>query len=128
MNVENGTPWKSTSVAVALPIRVMRTGVVGKMAEVVQGTNGGLYLADRQTRLFLGGVSTHDEVRAIGGVRHNIRRSAHLKRQSVRISSIGLSVASWRKKKRSCGSDKSAHDLGRDKSKNASILRKYGSI
>ena len=34
----------------------------------------------------------------------------------------------WRKKKRSCGSDKSAHDLGRDKSKNASILRKYGSI
>ncbi len=67
MNVENGTPWKSTSVAVALPIRVMRTGVVGKMAEVVQGTNGGLYLADRQTRLFLGGVSTHDEVRAIGG-------------------------------------------------------------
>ncbi len=34
MNVENGTPWKSTSVAVALPIRVMRTGVVGKMAEV----------------------------------------------------------------------------------------------
>ena len=67
MNVENGTPWKSTSVAVALPIRVMRTGVVGKMAEVVQGTNGGLYLADRQTRLFLGGVSTHDAVRAIGG-------------------------------------------------------------
>ena len=41
---------------------------------------------------------------------------------------MGLSVASWRKKKRSCGSDKSAHDLGRDKSKNASILRKYGSI
>ena len=39
-----------------------------------------------------------------------------------------LSVASRRKKKRSCGSDKSAHDLGRDKSKNASILRKYGSI
>ena len=34
----------------------------------------------------------------------------------------------WRKKKRRCGSDKSAHDLGRDKSKNASILRKYGSI
>ena len=34
MNVENGTPWKSTSVAMALPIRVMRTGVVGKMAEV----------------------------------------------------------------------------------------------
>ena len=34
----------------------------------------------------------------------------------------------WRKKKRSCGSDKSAHDLGRDKLKNASILRKYGSI
>ena len=28
----------------------------------------------------------------------------------------------------SCGSDKSAHDLERDKSKNASILRKYGSI
>ena len=34
----------------------------------------------------------------------------------------------WRKKKRSCGSDKSAHDLGMDKLKNASILRKYGSI
>ena len=30
--------------------------------------------------------------------------------------------------KRRCGSDKSAHDLGRDKLKNASILRKYGSI
>ena len=43
-------------------------------------------------------------------------------------SAIGLSGASWRKKKRSCGSDKSAHDLGRDKLKNASILRKYGSI
>ena len=41
---------------------------------------------------------------------------------------MGLSVGSWRKKKRRCGSDKSAHDLGRDKSKNASILRKYGSI
>ena len=32
------------------------------------------------------------------------------------------------RKKRSRGSDKSAHYLGRDKSKNASILRKYGSI
>ena len=52
----------------------------------------------------------------------------HWHRHSVWISAIGLSVASWRKKKRSCGSDKSAHDLGRDKSKNASILRKYGSI
>ena len=26
MNVENGTPWKSASMAVALPILVMRTG------------------------------------------------------------------------------------------------------
>ena len=30
---------------------------------------------------------------------------------------MGLSVASWRKKKRRGGSDKSAHDLGRDKLK-----------
>lgn len=26
MNIENGTPWKSASMAVALPILVMRTG------------------------------------------------------------------------------------------------------
>ena len=60
--------------------------------------------------------------------RQRTRTFAHWHRHSVWISAIGVSVASWRKKKRSCGSDKSAHDLGRDKSKNASILRKYGSI
>ena len=38
-----------------------------KMAEVVQGANGGLHLADRQTRLLLGSVAVHDEERAVGG-------------------------------------------------------------
>lgn len=56
------------------------------------------------------------------------RTFAYWHRHIVWISAIGLSVASWRKKKRCRGSDKSAHDLGRDKLKNASILRKYGSI
>ena len=60
--------------------------------------------------------------------RQRTRTFVHWHRHSAWISAIVLSVASWRKKKRSCGSDKSAHDLGRDKSKNAFILRKYGSI
>lgn len=45
------------------------------------------------------------------------RTFAYWHRHIVWISAIGLSVASWRKKKRCCGSDKSAHDLGRDKLK-----------
>ena len=52
----------------------------------------------------------------------------HLNRQRVRFSSIALSWERREKKKRSWRSDRDSLSLGRDKLKNASILRKYGSI
>lgn len=61
-------------------------------------------------------------------VLHNILRSAHLNRQNVSISSIGRSCESCVKKYRSWLSDSDCQSLGKDKLKNASILRKYGSI
>ena len=53
---------------------------------------------------------------------------AHLNRQRVRISSTGISCESCVKKYRSWLSDSDCQSVGRDKLKNASILRKYGSI
>jgi len=51
-----------------------------------------------------------------------------LNRQRVSISSIGKSCESCVKKYWSWLSDSDCQSLGKDKLKNASILRKYGSI
>lgn len=60
-------------------------------------------------------------------VRQSTTISVHLQTQRANTSFIGKSRATCRKKNRSCWSDSSDHDLGRDKEK-ASIPRKYGSI
>ena len=91
---------------------------------MVKGDDGADGLMQSQRGLLL---AVLDEVYAAVQTETN-EDVAHWHRHSAWISAMVLSVASWRKKKRRCGSDKSAHDLGRDKSKNASILRKYGSI
>ena len=61
-------------------------------------------------------------------VLHNTLRSAHLNRQRVSISSICRSCESCVKKYKSWLSESDCQSVGRDKLKNASILRKYGSI
>ena len=91
---------------------------------MVKGDDGADGLMQSQRGLLL---AVLDEVYAAVQTATN-EDVAHWHRHSAWISAMVLSVASWRKKKRRCGSDKSAHDLGSDKSKNASILRKYGSI
>ena len=127
MNVENGTPWKSTTVAVALPIFVMQTG---NGANCRKKSNVAVTAC---TCLIVSVVSCLGAWRCFtrslpSCVLHKTLRSAHLDRQSVRISSMGRSRESWRKKYWSWLSDNDCQSVGRDKLKNASILRKYGSI
>ena len=127
MNVENGTPWKSTSVAVALPIFVMQTG---NGANCRKKSNVAVTAC---TCLIVSVVSCLGAWRCFtrslpSCVLHKTLRSAHLDRQSVRISSMGRSRESWRKKYWSWRSDRDSQPVGMVKLKNASILRKYGSI
>ena len=80
---------------------------------MVKGDDGADGLMQSQRGLLL---AVLDEVYAAVQTATN-EDVAHWHRHSAWISAMVLSVASWRKKKRRCGSDKSAHDLGRDKSK-----------
>lgn len=127
MNVENGTPWKSASMAVALPILVMRTS---------NGANCRKNSKDAVaacTYLIVSVVSCLGVCRCFtrklpSCVLYNTLRSAHLNRQRVSISSIGRSCESCVKKYWNWLSDNDCQSVGRDKLKNASIQRKYGSI
>ena len=127
MNVENGTPWKSAAMAVALLILEMRTGngancrrksndAVATCTCLIVSVASCFCLCLRFTR------------QLPSCVLYNTLRSAHLNRQRVSISSISRSSESCVKKYWSWLSDSDCQSVGSDKLKNAFILRKYGSI
>ena len=103
----------------------MRTGFGAKLSKNASCRAAKVICQSASTTCFLVPFCFTRKVRL--SIRQSTTNSAHLQTQRDNTSFIGKSRATCRKKNRSCWSDSSDHDLGRE-IENASIPRKYGSI